>query len=79
MSFDRELHGVFSPSLGFGANPQDHDRAFEWLVSLRKRAIGWKEARAQIIEFLETQTNLSDHIERQVSKAELMLRPWLLD
>jgi hypothetical protein len=80
MSFDRELPRCFGVADRiFAGHPSDEDAAFEWLKSLRKRHIGWKAARAQIREYLKSKNARRAHIQEQVKRARLRLKPWLLD
>jgi hypothetical protein len=51
MMIDKELRECFGEELIFAS---DQDRAFDWLTSLRRRKIGWKQARAQIVEHLRS-------------------------
>jgi EAL domain-containing protein (putative c-di-GMP-specific phosphodiesterase class I) len=77
VAYDRDLPACFGSSLGFASHPADEERAFAWLGSLRRRGIRWKEAQRQIRAFLDRAD--SEHIERQVVRAEQMLSPWLID
>jgi hypothetical protein len=76
MIIDKELRQCFGEDLIFAS---DEDRAFDWLISLRRRNIGWKQARAQIVEYLRSRGASDSHIQKQVSRARPMLRKWLRD
>ena len=79
MAFDLRLPGCFSESdLIFANHAADEERAFEWLVSLREGGIGWTEARRQISEYLQTRGASKAHIERQITRARSMMKPWLV-
>jgi hypothetical protein len=77
-NWDEELPGCFG-GLFFSKNLQEEDRAFNWLIDLRKRAVGWKEVRAQLEAFLESHHVESTHIRQQIERAQVMLKPWLDD
>lgn len=79
MSFDPQIPGCFSPSLFFASHPLDEARAFQWLISLRDRGIGWQEAQGQIRNFLLSKISDPGHINLQLTKASRYLKPWLLD
>jgi len=80
MSFDPTLGGCFgNADLIFAVHPMDEGRAFEWLQSLRKRQIGWKEAQAQIVEYLKSKGAGEEHIKEQIERARHKLEPWLFD
>jgi hypothetical protein len=76
MIIDRELRQCFGEDLIFAS---DEDRAFDWLISLRRRNLGWKQARAQIVEYLRSRRASDSHIQKQVNRARPMLRKWLRD
>jgi hypothetical protein len=76
MNIDKELRECFSEELIFAS---DEDRAFDWLISLRRRKIGWKQARAQIVEYLRSRNASKIHIRKQVDRARPMLTNWLED
>ena len=76
MIIDRELRECFGEELIFAS---DEDRAFDWLISLRRRRIGWKQARAQIVEYLRSHHATKIHIRKQVDRARPMLTKWLHD
>lgn len=78
MTWDHRLPGCFGNIDGlFAIHWCDEERAFDWLVTLRSRKIGWEEAKAQIEGYLKDDGCGADHIVEQVSAAEKKLRPWL--
>lgn len=78
--WDKQVPGCFgSNDLIFAGHPLDENRAFEWLVDLRKRGIGWKAARAQLVAFLKSERAGPDHIRQQLASTGKHLKPWLLD
>jgi hypothetical protein len=80
MSFDKRLPGCFGASdLIFAGHAADEERAFQWLGSLRRRGIGLKAARKQIVEYLQSEGATATHIKNQKAKASIYLKPWLLD
>ena len=80
MAWDQELPGCFGETgLEFAIHPNDEDRAFGWLTSLRERHIGLAEAKKQISEYLQSRRASETHIARQLEKAERVLGFWLLD
>ncbi len=80
MSFDKNVPGCFGPSdLLFASHVADENRAFEWLISLRNRGIGLKEAQDQIERFLRSKGASAQHIGDQIDEAARFLGPWLLD
>ena len=60
-------------------NLSDDNRAFEWMVDLRKRGVGWKAAERQLRAYLATTGWAAPHIEDQVRKARDRMKVWLLD
>jgi hypothetical protein len=80
VSYDTQLTGCFGYSdLIFAGHPADEERAFEWLTSLRKRNISYKEALGQIKSFLQSKGANTGHIMTQEKAASEFLKPWLLD
>lgn len=57
----------------------DESRAFEWLTALREKGIGWKAASDQIREYLTSGGFDHAHINQQLERASLKLKPWLID
>jgi len=80
MAWDRLVPGTFGDSdLIFAGHPADEDRAFEWLIDLRKREIGWRDARRQLEEYLTSRKASPQHIADQLKRIEPAMKPWLLD
>lgn len=79
MAWDKQVPGCFAGNLIFTSHPAEEERAFAWLIDLRKRKIGWKAARAQLGAFLNSQRAEAGHIQRELDRAEALLKPWLLD
>ena len=80
MAWDQELPGCFSETaLEFAVHPNDEERAFVWLTSLRERHIGLAKAKAQISEYLQSRGASEARITPTLEKAERFLGPWLLD
>ena len=78
--FDQALRGCFGENdLILAGHPADEARAFEWLTDLRRREIGWKDARAQIVAYLTSRGASPEHIANQTEKAQHLLKPWLID
>jgi len=73
----------FVPNLfiadAFCKNTSDEDRAFEWLIDLRKNEIGWTEVERLLRQYMATQTWGAPYVEDQVEKARRYLKPWLSD
>ncbi len=69
---------IFHPrTFEFGSYQSDSDRAFAWLTELRNRAASWKEARAQMEAWLQSKGAPANVIQRELAKAESMMKPWL--
>jgi hypothetical protein len=79
MSWDKQLPNCFSNSLLFVSHPLEEDRAFEWLVDLRRRGISWEAVREQVVQYLKSKKAQPQHIESQLKDVERHMRPWLLD
>lgn len=80
MSYDPELPGCFGRAdLIFAGHPNDEDRAFAWLGSLRRRGIGLEAALQQIREYLESEGASAEHVKAQRKWASEFLKPWLND
>jgi hypothetical protein len=80
MDWDQELPGCFAAMTApFGLHPRDEERAFDWLVSLRDRQIGWQAAKAQIDAYLRDQRVTGDALDKQIERARVKLQPWLRD
>jgi hypothetical protein len=79
MRFDQDLPGCFTADLMFAKHAAERERAFQWLISLRQRHIGWDAARAHIVEFLQSRAASKAHISNQAVHARNLLKPWLLD
>ena len=78
--WDKQVPGCFGENdLIFAGHPLDEKRAFEWLIDLRKRGIGWKAARSQLMTFLKPKDAAPDHIKQQLVSVGKHLKPWLLD
>jgi hypothetical protein len=80
MEWDHELRGCFAAMTApFGLHPNDEERAFNWLNSLRERKIGWSAAKAQVEVFLKSHGVRGDEFTKQVERARAILQPWLRD
>ena len=80
MKLDKEVSGCFGrKDLVFASTEDDEGRAFGWLNSLRKRDVSWKDASAQIAEYLKSRNASDKRIHEQIERASLFLRPWLRD
>jgi hypothetical protein len=78
MAYDEELPGCFgSADLILAGHPDDEQRAFAWLIKLRKCGAVWPEVKAQIEEYLLQMGADRDHIEEQLDRADELFRPWL--
>ncbi|ONF47785.1 hypothetical protein [Methylobacterium radiotolerans] len=78
--FDPAVRGCFGETdLIFAGHPNDEERAFQWLADLRKRSVGWKAARAQVVEYLESRGASASHVQQQTEKVRRLFKPWLLD
>lgn len=80
MAYDTELPGCFGDQdLKFAVHPMDERRAFDWLVSLRKRQIGLAAAKAQVVEYLSERGAGQVIVDEQLASIDRHLGPWLLD
>ena len=80
MPWDKQVPSCFGiHDLIFAGHPADEDRAFAWLVDLRQRGIGWREARQQLEEYLKSERASPHHIADQLRRIEPTMKPWLLD
>ncbi len=80
MEWDHELPGCFAAMTApFGLHPNDEERAFNWLTSLRERKIGWSAAKVQIEAYLKSHGVRGDEFAKQVERARAKLEPWLRD
>jgi hypothetical protein len=77
-SWDQAVPALFIGG-SYCKNWSDVGRAFEWMVDLRRRGIGWKEAERQLRAYMATENWGAQHIEAQVDKAREGMKPWLLD
>jgi hypothetical protein len=78
MSWDSVVPSLLMNSY-FCSHPGEEKRAFEWLTDLRRRSIGWTDARAQLEAYMSSVPWSRQLIGDNLSRAEKMLRPWLLD
>jgi hypothetical protein len=79
-SWKSQIPNCFRESdLAFANHPNDEERAFNLLVTLRAESVGWKEVKAAFEAFLMSERARPDHIERVLSQIERLYRPWLLD
>jgi len=75
-----QVPGCFGSSdLIFASHPADEERAFAWLTYLREHEIGWKEARQQLEDFLNSKRAPRHHIKKQLDEARSRMKPWLTD
>ena len=80
MEWDHELPGCFAAMTApFGLHPNDEERAFNWLTSLRERKIGWSAAKAQVEAYLKRHGVRGGEFTKQVERAREKLQPWLRD
>jgi hypothetical protein len=80
MPWDSELPGCFGGDTAkFALHPNDEKRALAWLISLRDRQIGWKEAEAQITQYLQSRGVIKSSLVEQIERARQHLEPWLRD
>jgi hypothetical protein len=80
MEWDHELPGCFAAMTApFGLHPNDEERAFNWLTSLRERKIGWSAAKTQVEAYLKSRGVRGGEFTKQVERAGAMLQPWLRD
>lgn len=78
MTYDAKLPGCFGErDLEFAIHPLDAQRAFEWLIDLRKRQVLWIDAKTQIQDYLQQQGAGLAHTATQVDRAKVMLGSWL--
>lgn len=76
--WDEELPGCFGENdLVFANGPSERDRAFAWVQDLRKRKVGWKEARKQIVAFLRDKGTSEERIKEEVRRAKKAIEFWL--
>ena len=74
MMFDNALPRCFGETdLIFAGHPSDEEQAFQWLADLRKRNVGWEEARAQVVEFLGSRGASQLHIQQQEKSVQRYL------
>jgi hypothetical protein len=78
MDWDKSVPAIFQ-SPHFASHPADEKRAFEWLADLRARGVGWKAASQQLKAYMTSKGWQKKHIQKQLLKARLMMKPWLLD
>jgi len=80
MQWDKQTPGCFGKAnLIFAGHPMDEDRAFEWMIDLRKRNIGMKEVSVQVEAYLKSEGASPDHIKQQIKDVQEHMKPWLLD
>jgi|GEM_PF-3072091 len=80
MKYDPLVPGSFSETtLEFARHPNDEERAFQWMTSMRQRGIGLVEAKKQATSYLTERGAGEEHIIRQLRKVEEHFKPWLLD
>ena len=61
----------------FSGHPEDKNRAFELLKTLRSECIGWDELEIATREYLKDKN--PTHINEQIKKMSEAMGPWLLD
>lgn len=77
MAWDDALPACFGVAdLIFAMHDADEERALQWLISLRKRGASFAEVEAQIREFLSEKAT-PKHIDEQVARARVHIKPWL--
>ena len=79
MKWDKSLEPCFTAEDGeFAFTPVHIDETLNWVRELRARDRTWHEARDQITAFLTSRTSDRRHIKRQIERARVLVRPWLM-
>jgi hypothetical protein len=78
MMWDDKVPGCFEAADKlFAVHPLDEERAFAWLVSLRKRKATLADVERQVRAYLASEGCGSGHIREQIERLHSHFGPWL--
>lgn len=78
MTWQEQIPGGFAGmTASFAMHPNDENRAFTMLETMREQGVTWAEAKAAIQDYLTGKNVTSNERAKQMGRAEERLRPWL--
>jgi hypothetical protein len=78
MEQEAGLRGCFGANDNvFAVHPLDQERAFNWLISLRRAGATFSDAEQQVRTYLESQKCRPEFILEQLRRLRTKFEPWL--